>query len=327
MTSMDAVPYGAKGEALPEIRPIVTFTRADHIEFKPTDWLIRNWLVKNTLAGIVGPSGAGKSFLAVDWACRVATGTHWLGHRVERGGVFYLAGEGQQGLSKRIRAWEQHFSQPIAGSPLFLADSLPFLCEDLQTFGTIDAIEAFTEEMFFDMGSAEPALIVLDTVARAMSGADENSAKDMGALIRSMDFLRNRWGATVLAIHHTGHGPTDRARGSSAFKAALDSEFLLKPDANSVELAGIKEKDWAKPNGVILEKVKVPIQYTDTAGIVHRDDSLVLQSSIAAAIDANKRARCWKLAQEGSSEREIAAELDLPKTKVHRWLKEAGAHE
>lgn len=324
MESKDAAPQGAKGEALPEVRPIVTFKRADLIEFKPTSWLIREWLVKNTLAGIVGPSGAGKSFLAVDWACRVATGAQWLGHRVERGGVFYLAGEGQQGLSKRIRAWEQHFGQTLKGCPLFLADSLPFLCEDLQTFGTIDAIEAFTDELLFDFGGVEPSLIVLDTVARAMSGADENSAKDMGALIRSMDFLRNRWGATVLAIHHTGHGPADRARGSSAFKAALDSEFLLKPNDQSIELAGIKEKDWAKPNGVILEKVRVPIQYQDTAGIIHHDSSLILQSDTGAVIEAEKRRQVYRLKAQGQSLREIAAETGVPRATVDRWLKGFG---
>ena len=60
-------PYG---EALPIARPVVTFTRAGLIEFRPTDWLIEDWVVKNTLAGLVGPSGSCKSFLAIDWATK-----------------------------------------------------------------------------------------------------------------------------------------------------------------------------------------------------------------------------------------------------------------
>jgi len=82
----------------------VTFTRADHIEHKPVDWLIENWIARDSLVGLVGQPGACKSFLALDLACRVATGTHWHGCSVKRGQVFLLAGEGMGGLRKRIRA-------------------------------------------------------------------------------------------------------------------------------------------------------------------------------------------------------------------------------
>src|SRR5207249_11248883 len=35
-----------------------------------------------------------------------------------------------------------------------------------------------------------PVLIVVDTLARAMTGSDENSSKDMGLLVESADELR-----------------------------------------------------------------------------------------------------------------------------------------
>ena len=49
----------------------------------------------------------------------------------------------------------------------------------------------------------EPVLIVLDTLARLMVGADENIAKDMGLAIAGIDRLRQETRATVLVIHHT----------------------------------------------------------------------------------------------------------------------------
>src|SRR5688572_20189530 len=103
---------------------LLNFTRADRVEFKPTDWLIDGWLVKDTLAGLVAHSGACKSFLAIDWACRVATGSLWFGRNVKQGAVFYLAGEGRTGHRKRIAAWEQHHEISIQGAPLYLADGL-----------------------------------------------------------------------------------------------------------------------------------------------------------------------------------------------------------
>jgi hypothetical protein len=307
----------------PPIRRVVQFTRADKVQFAPTDWLVEGWLVKNTLAGLVGASGGGKSFLAIDWACRIATGMHWHGRKVAKGAVFYLAGEGKQGLSKRIHAWESHFGQVMTGSPLYLADGLPFLCEDSQTFGTIDAIHDLADELLFNCGAAEPSLIVVDTVARAMAGENENSAESMGKLVRSLDMLRERWGATVLAVHHTGHEGT-RARGSSAFYAALDSEFLLKGTDKTVELAGTKEKDWTKPGGLILEKVQVPVEIVGTDGKTIRDTSLILQADNAAVIQKEKRRQVYRLRAQGSTQREIAQEVGIPKSTVALWLREDG---
>jgi hypothetical protein len=319
-------PYvGALGYVPPEpatkLRPVVSFTRADLVEFKPTDWLIEEWLVRGTLAGLVGPSGVGKSFLALDWACRVATGLPWFGGRTHRGGVFYLAGEGRQGLRKRIGAWERHFDAPVAGAPLYLSDNLPFLCEPSQALGTVDAIQAWSDDLLFNHGGAEPALVVIDTVARAMGGANENSAEHMGQLIRAMDWLRESWGATVLAVHHTGHGDGDRARGSSAFRAALDSEFLLKADDPKVLLTSTKAKDWKKPASLTLRKIPVEVGILGPDGKPLRETSLILQSDLQAVMDETKRRQVLQMDAAGKSLREIEAATGVAKSTASNWIK------
>ena len=303
-------------------RPIVVFTRADQVKPSPTKWLIDRWLVSGTLAGLVGPSGAGKSFLAIDWACRVATGTPWMGNAVRRGGVFYLAGEGQTGIRKRIAAWEGYHGVPVAGQPLYVADTLPFLTDDFQAAGTVAAIEALEDELLFNCGGVDPALIVVDTVARAMGGANENDAGDMGRLIGAMDWLRTRWGALVLAVHHTGHTDPGRARGSSAFKAALDSEFVVTADNPRVKLSVTKGKDWESPQPLVLEKHIVPVEILAADGQPLRDSSLVLRADSEAAGIALKRADAYRLRKGGESIREIARGLGVSKTTVGRWLGE-----
>lgn len=306
-----------------EQRPVVNFTRADGVDFRPTEWLIENWLVRNTLAGLVGPSTVGKSFMAIDWACTVATGRRWFGEDVHRGGVFYLAGEGRQGLRKRVAAWERYFETPIAGHPLYLADSLPFLCEPSQALGTVDAIDSLSDELLFNAGGAEPALVIIDTVARAMGGANENSAEHMGQLIRSMDWLRERWGATVLAVHHTGHGDADRARGSSAFRAALDSEFVMRPDGERVLLSATKAKDWKRPTNLMLRKVSVELDLVDTDGNPLRESSLVLQSDVQAVMEESSRKRAQQMRAAGKSYGDITRETGIPKATLSRMFKGA----
>lgn len=302
------------------VRPVVTFTRADHVAFKDTDWLLRNWLVRNTLAGLVGPSGSCKTFLALDWACRIATGSHWLGNEAKRGGVFYLAGEGQAGLRKRIRAWETYHETSLDGAPLYLANTLPFLVEDSQALGTLDAIEALSDELLFENGGAEPALIVVDTLARAMGGANENSAQDMGALVRSMDWLRSRFEACVLSVHHTGHAEGGRARGSSAFFAALDSEFQIRPDDGRYRLTATKTKDWKAPTPLSLQARAVEIQLESG----QRESSLILHSDLSAVIDQQKRREVAKLAIAGETIRHISEVTGVARSTVSRWLKEDG---
>jgi RecA-family ATPase len=47
-------------------------------------------------------------------------------------------------------------------------------------------------------------LVVIDTLARCMVGADENSARDMGEAIDALDRLRRAAGSCVLPVHHMG---------------------------------------------------------------------------------------------------------------------------
>lgn len=303
---------------------LVQFKRADEIEFKATDWLIDGWLVKDTTAGLVAPSGACKSFLAIDWACRVATGSPWFGRNVKQGAVFYLAGEGRTGLRKRIAAWERHNGISIDGAPLYLADGLPFLCDDYAAGDVVASIQAIADRIFFESG-CDPELIVIDTVARAMGGANENSSEDMGRFVRSLDTLRGVWKSTVLTVHHTGLDPNsqDRARGSSAYRAALDSEMVIKPGDPEFTVRVTKAKDWPEPPPLCLRRVSVDIELTQADGSVIRETSLALHDSAGALIESKRMEKVIELFQQGKSQREIAEETGTPRTTVQRWLKKA----
>lgn len=296
------------------------FTRADQVEIQSVDWLVHGWLARDSLAGLVGPSGACKSFLAIDWACRIATGTAWGGRDVSKGAVFVLAGEGRNGLRKRIEGWSRHNSVSIAGAPLYLSANMPALSDPLTAAELAVEIDRMAEEMFFSTG-IDPALIVIDTVARAMAGKNENSAQDVGELVASMDRLREMWGATVLAVHHTGHKRPESARGSSAFYAALDSEAVLTPGkGNALRLSATKCKDWEPPWPIGLKSRAVEIELP---GVEEIASTLVLEECDAMPCIKGQEDQVFALKARGLGIREIASQTGLSKSKVGRMIKEA----
>jgi len=299
-------------------KPAAGFTRADQVQIKPVDWLIENWIARDSLAGIVGKSGSCKSFLAVDWACRVATGTPWQGNAVKRGAVFILAGEGRNGLRKRIEGWSAHNKVPIEGAPLYLATQLPRL-DHITTAALMEEVDALAEETFFENGGADPALIIVDTLARAMAG-DENSSKDMGLMIECADWLRERYpGCVVALVHHSGHGPENRARGSSAFYAALDSEVQLKPlKSGDVQLWASKAKDWqlARPMQFRRHKVEITVPGAD------EPTSTLVLASTAMETPKDRTAEVAELRAQKKSIREISEATGIPKSTVSRLLKD-----
>jgi len=224
-------------------------TRADQIEMRPPDWLLRGMLERDTFALVFGDPGSGKSFLAIDWACRVATGTPYRGHSVQGGPVVYIAGEGQQGFGRRIRAWEEYHGVSLADTPLYVAPAVA-IPDASQLTELMAAIESLGEP---------PAMVVLDTLARNFGGGDENSTQDMSKFVSACDTIRRQYHCTILVVHHTGHADKNRARGAIAMKAALDAEYRLSDNEAGRKLTATKMKDAERPVPLSLALVSVDL--------------------------------------------------------------------
>jgi hypothetical protein len=76
-------------------------------------------------------------------------------------------------------------------------------------------------------------MIVIDTFQRNFVG-NENSAEDVGNFINKLDGLVSHYKCCVLLVHHTGHGNSDRGRGSSVMGASLDYEFKVDREDKAV---------------------------------------------------------------------------------------------
>jgi hypothetical protein len=91
----------------------------------------------------------------------------------------------------------------------------------------------------------------VDTVSRALPGADENLPKDMTIFVRSCDAVRDAFKCAVLGIHHAGK--SGDLRGSTVIRGAGDFIFRLtrKQGATIGTLACDKMKaaadGWEEP--------------------------------------------------------------------------------
>jgi hypothetical protein len=205
------------------------------------DWLIEGYAERNTLATMYGESGSYKSTIALAMAMHVASGRDFYGNRVQQGAVFIIAGEGHAGVTRRMMAWQK--SQGLIGDlPVFVTERA-FQLDTGEAVQIADDIERMAKET-----GMPPAMIVVDTLNRNMSG-DENSSKDMGQFVDEVSrHLKLRFRAFVLVVHHVGNGSKDRERGSTALPGAVDARYKVQRAGKlTATLEAKKMKDGSEP--------------------------------------------------------------------------------
>jgi RecA-family ATPase len=191
------------------------------------------WLVDQHVTDgftvMYGPPKSGKTFVALDWALSMASGQSWHGTRTEAAPVLYVSGEGAGGLHKRVQAWKKANGE--RSSRLYF---IPFGARIVQREHVV--------QLYHDIHATGARLLVVDTLARSMAGKDENSAQDMGLAIQALDWLREKTGAGMLVLHHSGVDGT-RPRGSTALFGAADTLIRVEGEDNQVTLSCEGQKD------------------------------------------------------------------------------------
>jgi putative DNA primase/helicase len=218
----------------------------------PISWLVKNWLQEKALIMVHGPSGGGKTFVVLDMCLRIASGMdNWCGQRVKHGAVVYLAGEGHHGLRGRIAAWK-HYHKAGRLDMWLSRDGC-----DLNTTGGYAKVVEHIRAL-----PTPPKVIIVDTLHRFLAG-DENSAQDAKTMLDACAMLMREFGCSVVLVHHTGvsEEAQHRARGSSAWRGALDIEISVVPGKNGpLQIVQRKSKDaeLAATIHADLQQVAIP---------------------------------------------------------------------
>jgi len=186
-----------------------------------SNYLLKGWFGEGQMSVIYGPSNVGKSFFVLDIAWHIGANEAWNNNKVNGGSVLYLATEGGMAFHNRVVAMRQHYINhkdvklAVRPSPVNMLDA------DVD----MNVLSKLCREVSRSHGPVK--MIIIDTLSRAMSGANENSPEDMTKFIGNCDKLRELTGAHVATVHHSGKDKAAGARGHSSLRAATDTEIEL----------------------------------------------------------------------------------------------------
>jgi hypothetical protein len=239
-------PVGDVNSSMETLKPAFTIQRADTIRgVAEAQDFVEGLLTEGGASVLYGPSNCGKSFFALDLAATVATGRDFRDElEVEQGAVVYVALEGSHGTRNRIEALRQENRLPD-NAPLFLCFDSVSLLEPGHAPRLAESIKQAAEQ------SEMPCrLVILDTLARAMAGGDENAGRDMTDAVKAIDLVRATTGAHVMLVHHCGKDEARGARGHSSLRAAVDTEIeVSRPEGETVSTVRVTKQRDMQPGG------------------------------------------------------------------------------
>ena len=281
-------------------------------EIRPPNWLIQNFLPDLGYAIMYGSFGTFKTFLALDISLAVAchgftdpvTPTRF-GGAIRGGAVLFAVSEGRSGIIKRTQAWSDAYFGGGEVKDFILADPVPGVFNnDLDAF--INGALQMRPEGY--------KLVVIDTIGRAMQGANENTQEDASRFTMIVERIQRELGAAVLALHHVAKHSGSAVKGSTEFSATADTLIHINRDDSdySVTLTMTKQKDfeqWPAPRMLTLKKVGLgddssSLIIENAVEVVQSVETIEKSSVIMAQLDAEHErvlrsnpARAWNAAE------------------------------
>lgn len=237
-----------------------SFTRGTSFLSQPSPlgWIVKGWIPEGT-SMVFGESGVGKTFFTMDIACSIAAGLQWNGHRTKEGAVVYMNGEGSYGIRQRVASWCKDKGITSLDN-LIISNKAIDLDQPMAATQIIRAVKELID--------GDVVAIFIDTLNNHMSG-DENSAKDTRNMVNCANTVASALNASVLINHHMGHAKdgNQRARGSSAWKASLDSSIMLTRNSEDIiEINCTKMKDAEQPFKMFGNLKSVDLGWVDEDG-------------------------------------------------------------
>ena len=196
----------------------------------PPSWQIDQHVPKGAFVCLFGPAKNYKSFVALDWALCLASGRPYLDRfPVQAGPVSYVCSEGGLfNFDKRISCWAK--SKEVKRADFE---------KNVQVFGNrfdfqkLEAADTLMEAAHAFFGKY-PDTFIIDTLSRNFGAGDPNSNKDMQQFCSTVDYLREKTGATIIVVHHTGWSEQERERSASNLRDSLEVSIRVKKEEDGL---------------------------------------------------------------------------------------------
>lgn len=210
-------------------------------------WLVEPLWAAEAVGLLAGSPKACKTWLALDLAVGVASNTHCLGSLpvLTDGPVLVYAAEDAQPILR------QRLAALVAVRGLSL-ETLPVsvIVEPVLRLDT----ERDQERLSETLRLLRPRLVVLDPLIR-LHRLDENSSRDVSALLSYFRQLQREYSAALLLVHHMRKGggsrPGENLRGSSDLHAWGDTLLYLRRTQEGIVLS-VEHRAHPSPQPMLL---------------------------------------------------------------------------
>lgn len=261
-------------------------------------WQIRPLLPERSMVLLAGDTMMGKSFIAVDLSMRLVHNRPFFDRKVRPCSVLYLCGEGQQGLTARLRLWRELNGATVAEAEdryCLISNRIPEL--NAKSAPNLRKLVA----AIVDRKGHAPGLVIVDTLSQALDG-DENESGVTAPVLRALASLRDEFGCTVLVIHHVVKRDQKQAfdrdgnerwfpltlnqiRGSGAITRNMDTVLGVqgaKGNPSVFELIVLKQKDGENCEPIRFQRLPGQTGRKDEDGVPETSCVLVLAQVIPA---------------------------------------------
>ena len=198
-----------------------------------------------------GAPGCGKGVIIEDMCLHISAGREWHGRPVTRGAVVYVALERKKLVERRAIAFRKKHG--LLDLPFAIVGGVHDFRDPATALHIADICKQVAE-----LTAETVVLIVIDTLSRALAGGDENSPKDMGAVVNSTARLQEKTKAHVLWVHHMPHDG-DRMRGHGALLGAMDTTLHVVKSASGRTATVVKANDSEEGECIAFELESIEI--------------------------------------------------------------------
>ncbi len=279
---------GGADEAAPELAP----TTAEALlteDLPPREDVLGSVLPSGGLGLLAGAPKSGKTILALGLALAVCRGERFLDFATRQGPVLVLSGEGgPQLLKERLGKMAGNDRRGLDRLHLWWPEKRNLrLDKDEDRAALVQACK-----------KREIGLLIVDPLVRHHS-QDENSTRDMAALMACLAEVRQRAETAILLVHHTRKGGRDsktgsaqEARGSSVLHGEVDAALVLERRRATGDFLLHSELRWAaEPGPLLLALDEQTLRFTVTGRVKPR----------ARRVPEEEALRCLRQAGEVTS--------------------------
>lgn len=205
--------------------------RIHEVEPRAADmrWLVDCLFARSSVGLLGGPPKAFKTWVAAELALAVAAGKPAFGRFAvpDPGPVLFFGAEDSPAdLRTRFDSIARSRDVRLPDVPLLLLDIAQLRLDDARHL----------DRLRRTLAQHSPRLLVLDPFVRLVAGLDENSARDVSAVLGALRTLQRDHDVTILLVHHMRKSPAahpaQQLRGSGDFSAWLDSGLYLTRDGD-----------------------------------------------------------------------------------------------